>query len=590
MAALDLPTLPDPVAAALVTAVDPFGLGGLSVRSRGGPVRDRFLALLRDLLPREAPWRRLPLGTGDSRLFGGLDLAATLAAGRPVAERGILAETDGGMLLIAMAERLPEPVAARLGAVLDTGLVVLERDGLAGRMQARVGMVALDEGYDDDERMPAALRERLAFWIDLDGFDPSQGSSEWPEPIAEARRLYPAVTLDAEILTVLAETALALGVDSLRASIMAGKAARAAAALGGRSSVSAADAALAARLVLAPRATRLPVNEAEPPKHPPSDPTPDDRAETDKEPQPGTDEQQREAKAEETLGDLVLAAARAAIPPGLLLQLQAVAAARQGRQAAGRAGVLQTTLKRGRPAGVRRGTPTGGARLNLIETLRAAAPWQRLRTNAANSTSRRIEIRRDDLRITRFKQRTETTTIFVVDASGSLALTRLAEAKGAIELLLAECYVRRDQVALLTFRGQGAELLLPPTRSLARAKRCLAELPGGGGTPLARGIDAAVGVAEGVRRRGQTPVIVFLTDGRANVARDGSTGRAGAEADARLAAQAAGAAGFRILVVDASPRPQTPARELAAVMKAIYLPLPRAEAASLSNAIRSVAA
>ena len=100
-------------------------------------------------------------------------------------------------------------------------------------------------------------------------------------------------------------------------------------------------------------------------------------------------------------------------------------------------------------------------------------------------------MRRDDFRMTRFQQRTRTTTIFVVDASGSSALNRLAEAKGAVELLLADCYVRRDQVALLAFRGKEAELLLPPTRSLVRAKRSLAGLPGGGGTPLAAGIDAA---------------------------------------------------------------------------------------------------
>lgn len=130
-------------------------------------------------------------------------------------------------------------------------------------------------------------------------------------------------------------------------------------------------------------------------------------------------------------------------------------------------------------------------------------------------------VRRDDLRIRILKQRTETTTVFCVDASGSAALERLAEAKGAVELLLAEAYVRRDRVALVAFRGTGAELVLPPTRSLTRAKRGLSGLPGGGGTPLAAGIDAAVAVALGVRRGGSRPAIVLLTDGRANVARSG---------------------------------------------------------------------
>jgi magnesium chelatase subunit D len=136
-----------------------------------------------------------------------------------------------------------------------------------------------------------------------------------------------------------------------------------------------------------------------------------------------------------------------------------------------------------------------------------------------------VEVRKDDFRVTRYRQRSETTTIFVVDASGSAALHRLAEAKGAVELLLADCYVRRDRVAMVAFRGPGAELLLPPTRSLVRAKKGLAALPGGGGTPLASGIDAAIGLADGVRRRGGTPVIVILTDGRANVTRAGIGGR-----------------------------------------------------------------
>lgn len=195
-------------------------------------------------------------------------------------------------------------------------------------------------------------------------------------------------------------------------------------------------------------------------------------------------------------------------------------------------------------------------------------------------------MRREDFRITRFKHRSPTTTIFAVDASGSAALHRLAEAKGAVELLLADCYVRRDQVALIAFRGPAAELLLPPTRSLVRAKRSLAALPGGGGTPLAAGIDAAAALADAVRRRGGTPVVVVLTDGRANIARDGSPGRPRAEEDALAAARRLRAAGFTALLVDTSPRPQPAAEQLAREMGARYLPLPYADAANLSLAIR----
>jgi magnesium chelatase subunit D len=197
----------------------------------------------------------------------------------------------------------------------------------------------------------------------------------------------------------------------------------------------------------------------------------------------------------------------------------------------------------------------------------------------------RVEVREDDFRVTRFRQRRPTTTVFVVDASGSTALHRLGEAKGAVELLLADCYVRRDRVALIAFRGAGAELLLSPTRSLVRAKRSLAALPGGGGTPLAAGIDAAATLADGLRRRGDQPFLVFLSDGGANVARDGSHGRQRALADAEAAAARLALAGIAAVVVDTSPRPSAQAARLAEAMHARYLPLPRADAAAVSRAV-----
>jgi len=201
-----------------------------------------------------------------------------------------------------------------------------------------------------------------------------------------------------------------------------------------------------------------------------------------------------------------------------------------------------------------------------------------------------IAIRRSDFRLRRFHQATRTTTIFVVDASGSAAIHRLAEAKGAVELLLAECYVRRDRVALLSMRGEGAEILLPPTSSLARAKRELAGMPGGGGTPLASGFIAALALADGVRRGGQTPVAVFLTDGRPNIALNGAHGRAGAEADALSTARAWRAAGHVALVVDMARRPHPFARTLADAAAAIYLALPQGDSGALQSAVRQAAA
>jgi magnesium chelatase subunit D len=178
--------------------------------------------------------------------------------------------------------------------------------------------------------------------------------------------------------------------------------------------------------------------------------------------------------------------------------------------------------------------------------------------------------------------------VFVVDASGSSALNRLAEAKGAVELLLADCYIRRDRVSVIAFRGRDAEVLLPATRSLVRAKRSLAGLPGGGGTPLANGIDAAREMAEGLSRRGDTVVVVMLTDGKANVARNGVGGnRPLAEADAMSAAKSLRQVnGVRALFVDTSPTANPRAEALANAMGAIYLALPHAGARTLMNAVQ----
>jgi magnesium chelatase subunit D len=222
--------------------------------------------------------------------------------------------------------------------------------------------------------------------------------------------------------------------------------------------------------------------------------------------------------------------------------------------------------------------PGGGARLALLETIRAAAPWQRLRgADGAGS----IRLRRDDLRVRRFEDRAEALTIFAVDASGSSAAARLAEAKGAVELLLGRAYAKRAEVALIAFRGSTADLLLPPTRSLTRARRLLAELPGGGGTPLAAGLDAAGALADSARRRGRTPFLLLLTDGRANVGLDGKPGRPGAEADATRSARRIAAAGLGGTVIDIGKRAEPDAVRIAAALGMPCLHLPRADAGAL---------
>ena len=561
----------DAMLACELFAVDPAGTGGVWLRARPDPARDAWLARLRALLAGDRLVRKLPLNVADDRLLGGLDLAATLHTGRPVAQPGILAEADGGVLLLAMAERMTPLTAARLTGVLDRGDI--------GSAPARLGMIALDEGMED-ERPPAALLDRLAFHLDLAevaGFDeppPDAGR------IAAARDRLGQVVADDVILAALCSTAMALGIASIRAPVLAMRVARAACALDGRVSTTMEDAAIAGRLVFARRATQAPAGEPiaeQEPQQAPADPS---------EPDSSEDVSEETAEGVEIpLADILLAAVQAAIPAGLLSQIS-LGLEKPRARSAGRVGKPLPSTRQGRPVGSRRGKSGSGARLHVIETLKAAAPWQKLRGAVPGF---RLEIRRDDFRIKVFKQRAGTTTVFVVDASGSAALARLAETKGAVELLLADCHVRRDEVALIAFRGQGAELLLPPTHSLVRAKRCLAGLPGGGGTPIAHGIDAAMALAQTITFGGRTVILTLLTDGRANVARDGSPGRARAEADALSAAGRVRHAKIAAMLIDTSPRPNPAAARLAGEMGARYVALPYADADALSRAVRAAA-
>ena len=159
----------DAVQALALFAADPVGLGGVAVRAGAGPVRDRFLTLLQDFCRRARRCAGCRYMRRMTVCWAGLDLAATLQAGRPVAQRGLLAEADGGVVVLAMAERIEPGTAARLCAVLDERVVTLQRDGLSGVLPARFGVVALDEGADDDEKPPASLLDRLAFHVDLTG-------------------------------------------------------------------------------------------------------------------------------------------------------------------------------------------------------------------------------------------------------------------------------------------------------------------------------------------------------------------------------------------------------------------------------------
>ncbi|MEM9045430.1 MAG: magnesium chelatase subunit D [Pseudomonadota bacterium] len=540
----------DACLAASIFALDPGRVGGLWVIARAGPVRQRFLDEVGSLLgrlPRVAP--SIPT----ERLTGGIDLAATLANGRAVYDQGLIAQ--GGSLLAPMAERISPGIAAVLGQAIDSG---------------EVSLIALDERAEDEEAIPNLLAERLGLVVPLEGLMPQDcitpGFSR--SDVSEAHQRLKDITLSDDRTEQIAVAGMMLG-TGLRASLHAVAAARATAALWNLAEVDEDCIAAALRLVLAPRATRLPAMDSD---------------ETEAETAPETEQdptQNAESKTESVLQEMTVETARAQLPPGLLTAM--VAGSQIRAEGRGGAGAERKMARRGRPAGLRPGRPGAGARLDVAGTLRTAAPWQRIRQKPPSGG---LAIRVDDFRIQRLKERAETLTIFAVDASGSAAIARLAEAKGAVEVMLAEAYRRRDHITVIAFRGDTAEILLPPTRALARAKRALSGLPGGGGTPLAAGLLEALALAENARRRGQTPMLVALTDGKGNVPLSPGDAQQ-AKVDVERAAKAVRARDIPALVVDTAKRPQKRAEDLAHEMGARYVTMPRMDPRALSETVRA---
>lgn len=585
--------------AAAAFAADPVGLQVVRVRAAAGPIRDHWLDLLHQCLPKAAPWRKCPVGIGDDRLIGSLDLTASLSLGRPVVQRGLLAQAHQGVVVLPMAERLLPATAARLAQVLDRGVVEFEREGLSQRWDCQVGLVLLDEGESEQEQPAAALLHRAALQVDLRGLSLRDVQAHPDASAVPDRGLGPpasAVALSDAATQAVVATAWALGVDDLRLSILAIRLASVLARLRGQSEVQTEDLEWAIQWCLAPHATRVPTNEqdATPPSTdvavPEQEPPPaqsvserHDRPPPSSEPQ--ADTPPSDSQLTHTLQEQLIAAAAAVLPADWL---RAMTPSGSGAQA-GRVGQLQSCQRGGRSTGSRPGVPTGAQRLHVVDTLRAAAPWQRIRRAALHGRQDRLQIRPSDLRTHRMQQRSATAMLFVIDASGSSALHRLGEAKGAVQLLLAECYARRDWVGVIGFRGTSAQVLLPPTRSLVRARRSLAALPGGGGTPLASGLEAAWHMAIQVRRLGASPLVILLTDGRANIDRSGQPGRTQAQNDAQRAARQMRLDGVTALLIDTSPQPAAAGAELAAAMGAHYRALPYAAAHQLRHTVQSLA-
>ena len=578
--------------ALLLLAVNP-ALAGVAIAAPVGSGKSTLARAFAALLPSGTPFVELPVGATEESVLGGLDLEATLATGRRVVARGLLARAHGGVLYADGLNLLDNSIVAHLISALSDGVVRVERDGLSEIHPARFLLVGT---YDPAEgEVPRSLLDRLGLIVP---FAPQSdervraavvrqnlaGERADDEEIAilqamlaEARARLTKVQIEENQIQALIQAALSLGVEGNRADAFAVQAALAKAAFDGRDAVDDDDLKLAMRLVLLPRATQVPAQDP---------PAQDAQHASGQQDSQAGDQETNEGQGPR-LEDILLEAARVDLPAGLL-DLPFVA------QRRGRSGSRGATLnaKRGRFVRAVAGDLRGN-RIALLPTLVAAAPWQRLRQ--AKHGGARLEIRREDIRVKRFRDKAGVLYIFVVDASGSMAINRMREAKGAVVRLLQDAYVHRDQVGLIAFRGQQAQVLLAPSQSVERAKRALDVLPTGGGTPLASALLAAWDMAQQARARGISQVmLVLMTDGRGNVPlRTGSDSPAAQPARAQLQAELQQLAaliraeGIGAVVIDTQVNylSRGEASRLAAWLGGRYVYLPNAKAEQIATTV-----